>query len=56
MKIQARKWLIVIATLVSLMFVVTGLEAKKPEKPDKPDQIKADLSWQTRCRLVQSDN
>lgn len=42
MKIQARKWLIVIATLVSLMFVVTGLEAKKPEKPDKPDQIKAE--------------
>jgi hypothetical protein len=29
MKIQISKWLIVIATLVSLMFVVTGLEAKK---------------------------
>jgi len=44
MKIQISKWLIVIATLVSLMFVVTGLEAKKGGggKPDKPDQTKAE--------------
>jgi hypothetical protein len=35
MKIQISKWLIVIATFVSLMFVVTGLEAGKPVK-DKP--------------------
>jgi hypothetical protein len=46
MKIQISKWLIVIATFVSLMFVVTGLEAGKggvkPDKPDKPDRTKAE--------------
>jgi hypothetical protein len=38
MKIQISKWLVVIATFVSLMFVVTGLEAAKGGggKPDKP--------------------
>ena len=35
MKIQISKWLIVIATFVSLMFVVTGLEAGKPDNPKK---------------------
>ena len=48
MKTQISKWLIVIATFVSLMFVVTGLEAGKPEKegnpnkPDKSDQTTAE--------------
>ncbi|NOR66908.1 MAG: hypothetical protein GQ528_06100 [Woeseiaceae bacterium] len=44
MKTQISKWLIVIATFVSLMFVVTGLEAGKPDKdkPPKPDQTEAE--------------
>jgi hypothetical protein len=43
MKIQIGKWLIVIATFVSLMFVVTGLEAGKGGvKPDKPDRTTAE--------------
>jgi len=44
MKTQISKWLIVIATFVSLMFVVTGLEAKKPvgDKPDNPKKTKAE--------------
>ena len=36
MKTQISKWLIVIATFVSLMFVVSSLEAGKPDKPGKP--------------------
>jgi hypothetical protein len=36
MKIQVRKWLIVVTTLFSLMFVVVGLEAKKGGKPGNP--------------------
>ena len=45
MKIQISKWLIVIATLVSLMFVVTGLEAKKGGggKPDKQPRTNTEL-------------
>ena len=44
MKTQISKWLIIIATFVSLMFVVTGLEAGKPvKKPDNPNKIKAEL-------------
>ena len=43
MKIQISKWLIVIATFVLLMFVVTGLEAGKPIKSDNPKKTKAEL-------------
>ena len=47
MKTQISKWLIVIATFVSLMFVVTSLEAGKggvkPDKPDKPGRTKSEL-------------
>ena len=43
MKIQISKWLIAIATFVSLMFVVTGLEAGKPDKPPKPDKTPGEL-------------
>ena len=42
MKTQISKWLIVIVMFVSLMFVVTGLEAGKPNKPPKPDQSEAE--------------
>ena len=44
MKTQISKWLIVIATFVSLMFVVTGLEAGKPDKDksDNPKKTKAE--------------
>jgi hypothetical protein len=44
-KIQISKWLIIIATFVSLMFVVTGLEAGKPGNgnPNKPGKNKAEL-------------
>jgi len=51
MKIQISKWLIVIATLVSLMFVVVGLEAKKGgggKPPDSTDGVAAALN----CVLV----
>ena len=41
MKTQISKWLIVIATFVSLMFVVTGLEAGKPDK-DNPKKTTAE--------------
>lgn len=43
MKTHISKWLIVIATFVTLMFVVAGLEAKKPVKPDEPVQTKPEL-------------
>ena len=43
MKTQISKWLIVIATFVSLMFVVTGLEAGKPDRPPKPDKTPGEL-------------
>ena len=42
MKTQTSKWLIVIATFVSLMFVVSGLEAGKPVKPPKPDNTQTE--------------
>ena len=42
MKTQISKWLIVIATFVSLMFVVTSLEAGKPAKPTKPDNTQTE--------------
>lgn len=38
MKVPISKWLMVIATLVSLMFIATGLEAKK----DKPDRTESE--------------
>ena len=38
MKTQISKWLIIIATFVSLMFVVSGLEAGKPDKLDNPNK------------------
>ncbi len=45
MKIQISKWLIVIATFVSLMFVVTGLEAGKPGKPNPNKPGKTEAEW-----------
>ena len=46
MKTQISKWLIIIATFVSLMFVVTGLEAGKPSNPGKPDKSnKTKTEW-----------
>jgi hypothetical protein len=51
MKIQISKWLIVIATFVSLMFVVTGLEAgKPPANPNKPP--KSDNPKQTKTEWI----
>jgi len=43
MKTQVSKWLIVIAAFASLMFVVTGLEAGKPDKLPKPDKTPGEL-------------
>jgi hypothetical protein len=43
MKTQIWKWLTVIVTFISLLFLVTGLEAKKDgEKPDKPVQTESE--------------
>jgi len=50
MKIQISKWLIVIATFVSLMFVVTGLEAGKPNNPNKPP--KSDNPKKTKAECI----
>lgn len=49
MKTQARKCLVVVAMLVPLIFVATGLEAKKPVKPDTPDD---DVTGALNCELV----
>ena len=51
MKTQISKWLIVIATFVSLMFVVTGLEAgKPPANPNKPP--KSDNPKKTKAECI----
>ena len=51
MKTQISKWLIVIATFVSLMFVVTGLEAEKPDKdnPNKPPKSDSPKKTTAEC-------
>jgi len=57
MKIQISKWLIVIATFVSLMFVVTGLEAGKPDKdnPNKPPKSDNPKKTKAECILFTGD-
>ena len=57
MKIQISKWLIVIATFVSLMFVVTGLEAGKPDtdNPNKPPKTDNPKKTKAECILFTGD-
>jgi hypothetical protein len=57
MKTQISKWLIVIATFVSLMFVVTGLEAGKPDpdNPNKPPKSDNPKKTKAECILFTGD-
>ena len=55
MKIQIGKWLIVIATFVSLMFVVTGLEAGKPDNLNKPPKSDNPKKTKAECILFTGD-
>jgi hypothetical protein len=56
MKTQISKWLIVIATFVSLMFVVTGLEAGKPtDKPDNPNKPPKSDQPEAECIVFTED-
>ena len=52
MKTQISKWLIVIATFVSLMFVVNGLEAGKPDKDNPNKPIKSDNPKKTKAECI----